>query len=163
MNSLSQISSGSKANLTGSNLEGQVENLLVQRGYQEFKDYKDQLYNNRAIVGGRQYTTQAPVGETIYSTKRRCDFLVFNKDKFENDLIIECKWQQSSGSVDEKYPFLYHNIMRTGIPSIIILDGSGYKPTAKKWLNSMVSEYQGLIGVYSLLEFIKKINQGFLD
>jgi hypothetical protein len=58
---------------------------------------------------------------TIYDTVRRCDFFVINRAKFPNDLIIKCKWQQSSGSVDEKHPFLYFNIIKTGIPTVVLL------------------------------------------
>ncbi|MDP2637026.1 MAG: hypothetical protein Q8P03_00205, partial [bacterium] len=63
------------------------------------------------------------MGLTIYETVRKCDFFIVNRELFPDDLIIECKWQQSGGSVDEKYPFLLFNILKTGIPTIILLDG----------------------------------------
>jgi hypothetical protein len=52
---------------------------------------------------------QLPVGSTIYDTERKCDFFIINSGKFPKGLIIECKWQKSKGSVDEKYlPPLQH-------------------------------------------------------
>jgi hypothetical protein len=63
-----------------------------------------------------------PIGPSIYETPRYCDFLVINRAIFPDFLIIECKWQQSSGSVDEKYAFLLFNILKTGIPTAALLD-----------------------------------------
>ena len=71
---------------------------------------------------------------SIYDTPRKVDFLVINKAVFPDGLIIECKWQGISGSVDEKFPYLVGNIIKTGVPSIVLLDGGGYKRGAEQWL-----------------------------
>jgi len=118
-------SSGSKANSTGGALERVVAQALDSKGYSEFWNHKAQAFENRKAIGGKQYLKQLPVGLTIYETVRKCDFLVLNRSKFPKDLIIECKWQQSAGSVDEKYPFLLFNIIKTGIPTVILIDGKG--------------------------------------
>src|SRR5688572_12897056 len=120
-------SSGSKANGTGSTLEKFVRGALLSRGYAEFWNHKPQAFHNRAAIGGKQFLMQLPVGPTIYDTVRKVDYFVINRSKFPKDLIIECKWQQSSGSVDEKYPFLLFNIIKTGIPTVVLIDGRGYK------------------------------------
>ena len=88
--------------------------------------------------------------------------MVINRAKFPNDLIIECKWQQSSGSVDEKYPFLFFNIVHTGVPTIVLMDGGGYKPAAMQWLKDQVSKTGALIAVWTMAEFHKEVNNGFL-
>ena len=92
------------------------------------------------------------------------DFLVINCERFPNDLIIECKWQKSSGSVDEKYPFLLFNIIRTAVPTVVLLDGDGYSAAAKKWLAEQADKEmnRALGGVWSMAKFQKKINNGFL-
>ena len=156
------MSSGQQANKTGDILESTIENLLLRQQYLKFPYHKNQIFTNRAVIGGQQYAPQVVIGSTIYGTSRKCDFIIFNKSKFKNDLVIECKWQQAPGSVDEKYPFLLHNIIKTGIPTIIILDGSGYKPQAKQWLASYVDSHNVLLGVYSLEEFMKAVNNGLL-
>ena len=51
------------------------------------------------------YAKQVRLGNTIYNTKRNCDFILFHPIKFPNNLVIECKWQQTKGSVDENTPF----------------------------------------------------------
>lgn len=164
MNSLSEItSSGTKANKTGNRLQKFVEEILRERGYAEFWNYKHQAFDQRKTIGGKQFMKQLPVGKTIYDTERICDFFVVNKDKFANDLIIECKWQQSTGSVDEKYTYLVFNIVKLGVPTVILLDGDGYKPAAKLWLKEQVNPNGALIGVWDMKEFSTRVNNGFFD
>lgn len=137
--------------------------MLEDNGYVEFTTNKEQIFQNRQAVGGKQFAQQVPCGTSIYETKRKCDFLILNKEKWPDGLIIECKWQQSNGSVDEKYPFTVFNIIKIGVPTIILLDGKGYKKAAKVWLKSMVHPDKALIGVYDMQEFMAKVNKGFLD
>jgi len=120
------------------------------------------MFKNRKSIGGKQYATQVPCGTSIYNTPRKCDFLIINKDKFPDDLIIECKWQQSGGSVDEKYPFALFNIYKIGVPTIILLDGGGYKVAAMEWLKDQVDPNRALIGVHDMSEFQAKVHRGFL-
>jgi len=165
MNSSSEttkMTGGGQANKTGRVLEKFTETILTDNGYTKFPNHKAQLFENRNSVGGKQYCDQVPCGTSIYESKRNCDFLIMNKDKFPDGLIIECKWQQSSGSVDEKYPFTLFNIIKIGVPTVILLDGGGYKKTAKKWLQEQVNPKRALIGVYSMAEFQALVNKGFL-
>jgi hypothetical protein len=165
MNSSSEtikISGGGQANKTGNTLERFIERCLQDNGYTLFPNHRDQLFDNRKSVGGKQYSKQVPCGTSIYETKRKCDFLVLNKEKFPDGLIIECKWQQSNGSVDEKYPFSLYNIFKIGVPTIVLLDGGGYKQAAMKWLKDQVGSDRALIGVYNMAEFQAKVNNGFL-
>ncbi len=157
------INSGSKANKTGNLLESFVEQSLIAKGYTEFWNHKTQVFSNRNVIGGRQYAKQVYCGKTIYETDRKVDFLIINKELFPNDLIIECKWQQVGGSVDEKYPFLLFNIIKTSIPTVILIDGNGYRAAALKFLKDEVSKTSALIGAWTMAEFQKQINNGFLD
>lgn len=157
------ISSGQRAAATGNQLEEFVEHTLKGKGYSEFQGNKSLALANIQALGGRQYIKQLCVGNTIYDTPRICDFFVVNWDVFPHGLIIECKWQQSSGSVDEKYPFLLFNIMKTGIPTVVLLDGGGYKPAAMEWLKRQVNAGGALIAVWSMREFQKHVNDGFFD
>lgn len=164
MNSSSEtINSGRRANTTGYKLEKFIEDALKGSGYQKFIGNKRQVFDNRKVIGGKQYVKQLVVGPTIYDSERKVDFMVFNKEKFPDGLIIESKWQQSAGSVDEKYPFLFFNIMKTGVPTIVLLDGGGYKPAAMQWLKGQVNLQGALIGVWNMAEFQKEVNDGFLS
>ncbi len=157
------ITGGGQANKTGSVLELFIKRLLEDNGYTAFPNHRAQLFENRKSVGGKQYATQVPCGTSIYESPRKCDFLVMNQDKFPNGLIIECKWQQSAGSVDEKYPFTVYNIAKIGVPTIILLDGNGYKKTAMAWLKGQAAPDRALIGVYNMSEFQALVNKGYLN
>ena len=53
--------------------------------------------------------------------------VIIKKNNFR--IRIECKWQQSSGSVDEKLPYLFLNA-KDCMPEkdiMIIIDGKGWK------------------------------------
>lgn len=48
---------------------------------------------------------------------------------------IECKWQNVSGSVDEKFPYVLENAL--AVPEsriLIVVGGNGFKPQAIEWL-----------------------------
>lgn len=139
-----------------------VGDALKRKGYQEFWNHKAQMFDNRKNIGGKQFATQVWCGKTIYETDRKVDFMVINKDLFPDDLIIECKWQQVGGSVDEKYPFLVFNIIKTGVPTVILIDGAGYRLAALKFLKDEVADAKALRGVWTMTEFQTEINNGFL-
>ena len=95
------VSGGAIANLTGNALEKYVEHCLVSGGY-VFVDRKA----FKSVIGEEQpvYTSQFPAGTSIYNTPISADFAVYHPQRCPDCLIIEVKWQQVGGSVDEKYP-----------------------------------------------------------
>lgn len=137
---LSQISSGQLAVKNGSNFEDFVNFYLCK--------YK------------QDYLYQYHIGETIYGTKRKVDFFVKPNLKYKNGLAIECKWQKSKGSVDEKYPYLCECIEYNRVPTIIIIDGGGYKLGAFNWLKKQVEKRKYLLNVCTMNEFQIETNNG---
>ena len=106
----------------------------------------------------------------MYHHDGNTEFLLKSK-KFDCEIRIECKWQQSNGSVDEKFPYLYLNCIEA-LPEkeiVIIVDGGGAKVGAITWLQETVkskkytSDYNNdkIIHVFSLAEFIKWANIRF--
>src|SRR5690606_13047129 len=77
--------------------------------------------------------------DTIYNHKGRTEFLALS-EKFNKKIRIECKWQQTSGSVDEKLPYLYLSAIEkmTEDEVIILYGGTGFKPGAIQWLKDSV-------------------------
>lgn len=149
---------GAKANSTGNNLESFVEFCLGQKSYQQTtaKQFKAHKELKQPV-----YTKQYPICSSIYGTNIKCDFLIFHPVKHPNGLVIECKWQQSTGSVDEKFPYLVHNIKeKYNLPTIILLDGNGYKQGAAAWLQ--MQRGNNFLGVYSMVQFQIQVNNGLL-
>jgi hypothetical protein len=54
------------------------------------------------------------------------------------------------------------NIVKTAIPTVIILDAGGYRKEAQDWLKDQVNPKGALIGVWTMAEFQKQVNNGFL-
>lgn len=150
-------SSGSIAKKNGCNLESTIENILKMDGYTEID--KKRFLSFSKISEQPIYSKEVLVGKTIYETNRKCDFIIFHPQKFKENLIIECKWQQRGGSVDEKYPYLILNIKKLGVDTIIVLDGKGYKKRAETWLKDQATGC--LKNVVDLSEFLTIANKGF--
>ena len=143
---------GGRANFTGNRLERFVEHTLTELGYTRLLDRKERTLEYLQSQELPVYARQVTIGKSIYGTRLRCDFLVNNPDRLKEPLIIEAKWQGSAGSVDEKYPFLVHNIKQCHpYPTLVLLAGGGYKPGAEKWLREQTGD--NLLAVLDMSEF----------
>jgi hypothetical protein len=84
---------------------------------------------------------------------------------------IECKWQQVSGSVDEKLPYLYLNSIEAmpELSVMILIDGAGWKAGAIQWLKDAVKQKRYTneqnitkeILIFNLTEFFTWANETF--
>ncbi len=126
------------ANRTGSRLEQFVDGLLEDAGYEAI--WPPALFFAMREMEQPIYTKQCEVGRDIYGKKRRVDFLLYHPRKWPQSLVIQCKWQASSGSVEEKYPFEVLSIQQGGYPAIILLAGGGYSKGAEQWLKGQAGK-----------------------
>ncbi len=152
---------------SGSVLEKTVKSVMQEKGFEiiSYNTWK----NNPEAFGGELLLTNAPY-ESIYHHKAKTEFLLISRRK-EITIRIECKWQQVAGSVDEKFPYLYLNIIEV-IPEndiIVIIDGDGFKPGAIEWFKEAVKhkKYIGEIKkdkniiIMNLKQFITWANTTF--
>lgn len=148
--------SGKQAYYTGSVLEKFIGDRLVERKYQFITRDK---FSAATYLKQPIYTRQYHLGDSIYGTPMYGDFVLYHPDKWPDCLIIESKWQQSGGSVDEKFPYFVLNI-QTKHPhkTVVLLDGGGYKKQAEEWLRSQVGN--NLLHVFNMGEFQKWANKG---
>ncbi|MEC4815321.1 MAG: PD-(D/E)XK nuclease superfamily protein, partial [Scytonema sp. PMC 1069.18] len=105
---------GARANKSGGILESQVETILRAYNYfqvssQLSKKVKREFLLN-SIFLPKRYAKQVYIGTGIYQTDIYVDFYIVGLPALSSGLIIECKWQESGGSVDEKFPYLNLNI-----------------------------------------------------
>ncbi len=110
-------------------------------------------------MGQAVYARQVEVGRDIYGKVRRVDFLLFHPYRHPNGLVIQCKWQASSGSVEEKYPFEVLSIQQGEFDAIIVLDGGGYSQGAEAWLRGQAGRNR-LKHVFSQGEFQRYASRG---
>ncbi|MEC4985189.1 MAG: PD-(D/E)XK nuclease superfamily protein [Oscillatoria sp. PMC 1068.18] len=160
------MSQGSRAVTSGNVLENTIESILQTHKYYQVgtnvSKKKRQNYLSNASLLQKRYARQVFVGNGIYDTEIYVDFYIIGVSMVPEGLIIECKWQQSSGSVDEKLPYVNLNIQNCyPAPAIVVIDGGGMKPGAIKWLKSQVGSNQNLLGVYGLMDFVVWANNNF--
>lgn len=153
--SLQAMTDGSRANRRGRMLEDAVRPFLDEK-YQLVKSTEF-----TANLGGDTpvYSQQCRITEDIYGKKRRLDFILFHPVLWPNCLAIQCKWQASSGTVEEKFPFEVLSIAKNEFDTIIILDGKGYTAGAERWLKNQAGKNK-LLTVMDLGEFARFHSQG---
>lgn len=146
------------ANRTGNSLESFIENLLNHNGYGQVPWHR---FEAAKSLGQPVYARQMPIAQSIYNTQLKADFILYHPERWKEGLIIEAKWQQTGGTTDEKYPYFVLNIQQKHpCKTIIILDGEGYRPTARGWLKSQVGN--NLLHVFNMAEFNAWANRNFL-
>ncbi len=148
-----------KANRTGAAFENQIEQLIIGCNYLWFPANRIEA---GSILEQPTYTAQFPIAKSLYEGKdTRADFLLYHPEKHPNFLIIECKWQQSKGTTEEKLPYLVLNIKQNySFSTAIVIDGGGHSQGAIKWIKK---QQDGQISrVCNMAEFIKMVNNGFI-
>ena len=114
------MTQGYEANHSGKFLENIVQREFESRGFivRDYGSDADNLdmFAPRILVRGVPYIS-------IYETDSRSEFVV---TEYNRKIRIECKWQESSGSVDEKFPYVIDNAAEA-MPEreILILHGGG--------------------------------------
>jgi hypothetical protein len=158
-----------RAESTGSVAESSVRGVLLGRGYSELSvgelNQPAHEHEQTRMFGGpsqirptRFFVAQYPIGLSIYGQPLFADFWVMGVPSQPFGLAIEVKWQQSAGSVDEKFPYLVHNIKDCyPCSAVVIADGGGQRPGALQWLRSQAGD--NLLAVFSLAEFMAWANR----
>lgn len=156
---------GGTANRQGRILERTVVPIFESHGF-EVVSYS--TWSKKPTDYGTELLLKHVPYTTIYNQKGYTEFLI-KSERFGLNVRIECKWQQSSGSVDEKLPYLYLNCIET-MPErdiIIVAGGGGMKPGAIPWLKEAVSQkkyvqpdaHEKNIQVFSIEEFMAWANR----
>jgi hypothetical protein len=150
---------GGLANSSGNTLERTIIGTLMSKGFTLIM-YREWL-KNPTIYGDELLLRNVPY-ITIYNHPGNTEFLLHSV-RYQLKVRIECKWQQSSGSVDEKFPYLYLNCIEQ-MPErdiIIIVDGGGAKSGSVKWLRDICKAQRYVtaaaeknISVMNLSEFL---------
>ncbi|MBE9107060.1 hypothetical protein IQ229_19670, partial [Nostoc cf. edaphicum LEGE 07299] len=144
------LTQGGWANKSGNILEANVEAILHGHHYFQVGNYVQKEFILNATLLPKRYGKEVYIGTGIYHTYLKVDFYVVGSSAMPSGLIFECKWQESPGSVDEKFPYLNMNIQHYyPAPTIVILGGEGMREGASKWLKARVNDNHNLLAVYS--------------
>lgn len=131
------VNGGRRANSSGKSSEHLIGCLLEQKGFRV------------------RYRYQLPC-TGIWGNDLVVDVFCQGIPRFHNGLILESKWQDSSGSAYQKIPYAIENIKRQyPCETILIIDGEwmrkGIGKSAFEWAKSQVGGK--LIAVYTFPEF----------
>ena len=147
---------GAIASNTGKRLERFVANILDDRDYEMVDNERFIPYQS---LEQPIYASQFEIGKDIYGKIRRVDIILFHPRLFPDCLTIQCKWQASRGSVEEKYPYEVLSIQQNQYDTIIVLDGGGYSAGARQWLLNQAGKNR-LKHVFDRDEFDRFASQG---
>lgn len=158
---------GSLASGQGKVLEETVISTFARKGFDvvmwsEWSRHRDN-YGSELLLKNVPF-------KNIYGHDGYTEFLL-KSEKYKLEIRIECKWQQSGGSVDEKFPYLYLNCIEA-MPEtriVIIVDGGGAREGAVQWLknaaeNNLYRNEQNMdkqLDVFTLSGFIQWANLTF--
>ena len=118
------MNQGQQANSNGRIMEKQICERIKSVGYEE-KNNKQFLQQTKLFPNNPIFSQQCCICKSIYNTPYRTDFILYDLYKHPNCLAFEIKWQEKSGSVDQKYPYAVQNIKKKfPCPAIIIIDGN---------------------------------------
>ncbi len=148
---------GKRANKRGRTLENAINDLLSE----EYEQVSPSRFFALRSLKQPIFSEQCPIGRDIYSKKRRVDFILYHPQRWSDCLIIQCKWQASPGSIDEKYPFEVLSIQLNEFSTIIVLDGGGYSKGAEQWIKGQAGKNK-LLHVLNLGEISKFQSRGQL-
>ncbi|HAG81277.1 MAG TPA: hypothetical protein DCL61_08910 [Cyanobacteria bacterium UBA12227] len=158
------MTQGAKANRAGHVLEMTVEGTLRGHGYFQLcpsvarQKHREYLLNYSLLP--KRYAKHIYIGTGIYQTDLYVDFYIIDSDKLSSGLIIECKWQESGGSVDEKFPYLNLNIKNCyPDPTILVMGGKGMRQGAIDWFQKQTDCNPNLLAVYNVENFIAWANK----
>jgi hypothetical protein len=154
------MNQGARANKSGGILEANVKATLNGHDYFQVGHHISKEIVFSAALLPKRYGQQIYIGMGIYQTALNVDFFLVGVPGFTSGLIIECKYQESGGSVDEKFPYLNLNIQYCyPAPTIIVMGGMGMRKGSIDWLNNQVEYNQNLIAVHNLDRFIAWANK----
>jgi len=129
MNALALLTQqqGRQANQNGKAFEEQISQRLKSKGYIQANAIPEDCDQPFFIYQYRGNFT------SIYGLPMRVDFFVWHPVKYPDGLIIECKYQETSGSADEKFPYTIACLRNIGLPAILLLVGKGAKRCSVDW------------------------------
>jgi hypothetical protein len=92
------------------------------------KEYRDLIaaYIDRNFSAhGLVVYTEVTLGKTIIGKDRRLDVFVVRRED-QRALAIECKYQDSKGTVDEKIPYALQDLEALRVPGCLTYAGDGW-------------------------------------
>lgn len=109
----------------------------------------EQAYAAQVLVGSMPWSTTGAV--------LKADFFVFDRELFPEGLIVECKFQESSGTAADKLFAFEKRLLLAEKPGIFVLDGDGFPLDVIYLLKHDIKHVDSqLKGLYRIDEFARE-------
>ena len=86
-----------------------------------------------AVSLGLDVRSQVRVGRRLWGVERRID-LVLTHPVTTRRLGLECKFQATTGTAEEKIPTTVQDIAAWPIDGLVVFDGDGFSPSMRNYL-----------------------------
>ena len=149
---------GGRGTQTGKTLENMIKSALIDNGY----GVCEQKVIGKSLFGGR-YKADLIISEPL-TPSHKCNMLSRNK------IIISCKWQQVSGTAEQKILYEIASLIKIIKESngaykkaYLVFGGGGFSPYAQNFMRHQkhrdILKDADLVEVYDLGEMVAKINK----
>ena len=98
----------------------------------------DELKRNVVALAqrmGLKAETEVKAARRLWGQRRYID-VVITDEKTGKRLGVECKYQATSGTAEEKIPATIQDIAHWPIPGIVVIDGDGFSSNMQGYLMS---------------------------
>lgn len=115
-----------------------IEQRLIYQGYA--------FWDGKRSPPKKWYRIKCVAGSSLLGEDFKVDFLV------NGQACVICRWQDTSGTAYEKWPFALDNLANVGLPSIMVVGGQYCKPAMLTYLRGKASSVD-TVRVCTALEF----------
>ena len=132
----------------GLDFENATERTLLDLGYLKTNQKRFDHFRERYVpVFCRQYKN----GTTVFHRAMVSDFLVYHPEKWPKCLRIECKFQRTTGTAQDKIPKNLEDFKQNA-PQLfmLLIGGNGFSLGVSKYLLKQSEEIKNLVGVMNL-------------
>lgn len=84
---------------------------------------------------GIEVYSEVPVGKSIIGKNRRVDLLLLDKAR-DAAFAVECKYQDSQGTADEKIPYTLNDLASLQMEGCVVYAGDGFSTGVQHMLQS---------------------------
>ncbi|MBI5159888.1 MAG: hypothetical protein HY996_00465 [Micrococcales bacterium] len=82
---------------------------------------------------GLDVRQQVRVGRRLWGAERKIDVILTHRDS-RRSLGLECKYQGTTGTAEEKIPATIADIAAWPIPGLVVFAGTGFSPNMRQYL-----------------------------
>lgn len=146
---------------SGQTFEKTVQSIVLSTGLPlvDYKEYANRTTKSDALVKNYPFSS-------IYNSNSKTEFVLC---KGGRKIRIECKFQSTKGTTDEKYAFAYLNAVEKQPEEeiIFVIDGNGYTAGSLEWIKNATREnlyvkpgVKKSMRVFNTFEFTRWVIEG---